>query len=71
MVDLQPVQSSSIEAVGYDPELGELHVVFRSSPSAYIYQGVPQQVFDALMTSPSAGAFINRQVVNIYPFYRG
>ena len=71
MVDMHAIQSSTVDAVGYDAEASELHVRFRSSPSAYIYQGVPQGVFDSLMTSPSVGSFLHREVIKVYPFYRG
>lgn len=71
MVEMQVVQSSTVESVGYDADLGELHVLFRSSPSAYIYQGVPQQLFEELLVSPSIGAFLHRQVIRTYAFYRG
>jgi KTSC domain len=71
MVEMQFVQSGTVEAVGYDVDASELHVRFNSSPSAYIYQGVPQDVFDRLMASPSKGSFLNREVIKVYPFYRG
>ena len=70
MVEMIFVQSGNIDAVGYDSELGELHVRFKSQ-STYVYQGVPPDVHERMMLSASKGQFHAREVKDLYPFYRG
>ena len=52
MVDMNYVDSSNIEAIGYDTDAQELHVRFLSG-ATYIYHGVPQETYDNLMAAPS------------------
>ena len=61
------IDSSNIEAIGFDPEAAELHVHFHSS-GQYVYHEVPQDVFDALLESPSKGSFLNREIKPFYTF---
>ncbi len=61
------VDSSNIEAIGYDDETQELHVQFLSS-GYYIYSEVPRGVFDDLMNAASKGSFLNREVKGTYQF---
>jgi hypothetical protein len=58
MPKMIPVESSAIQAVGYDDDAEELHVRYSDS-GLYIYHGVPRDVFEELMLAPSKGAFIN------------
>jgi KTSC domain len=67
MPEMIYVDSSNVEAIGYDDDTQELHVQFVSS-GYYVYNSVPRPVFDDLMNSPSKGSFINREVKNIYQF---
>jgi hypothetical protein len=68
MVEMQYVQSSNVECVGYDPEFMELHVRFINSAITYVYINVPQLVFDEMMSAPSKGSYLNRCVKNVYHF---
>lgn len=61
------VDSSNVEAIGYDDSTQELHVQFLSG-GYYIYRGVPREVFDGLMYAPSKGSFLNREVKGVYQF---
>lgn len=61
------VDSSNIEAIGYDEDNQELHVRFLSG-ACYIYNGVPRQIFDDLMEAPSKGSFLNRQIKVVYQY---
>lgn len=61
------VSSSSVEAVGYEPTAAELWVQFNGG-RIYIYDEVPQHVFDALLYAPSKGTYINQQVKPVYHF---
>ena len=67
MPEMTYVDSSNIEAIGYDDETQELHVQFLSG-GLYIYHNVPRHVFDALMNAPSKGSFLNREVKGVYQF---
>ncbi len=67
MVDMHFVDSSNIEAIGYDPASQELHVRFLSG-TEYVYHGVPQEVYDELMAAPSKGSFLNRAVKSNYQY---
>ena len=61
------VDSSNIEAIGYDEDNQELHVQFLSG-ACYMYIGVPRDVFDNLMYAPSKGSFLNREIKGIYSY---
>lgn len=65
MPELIFVDSSNIEAIGYDDTTQDLHVRFLSG-ALYVYHGVPRNVFDELMLAPSKGSYLNRQVKNVY-----
>jgi len=67
MPEMIYVDSSNVEAIGYDGDLQDLYVQFVSGGS-YIYHGVPQEVFDELMSAPSKGSFLNRAVKGVYQF---
>ena len=65
MSAMTPVASSLLKTVGYDDEKEELSVQFHKGGS-YVYRGVPQSVFDAILNDHSAGHFF---LVNIKPKY--
>ena len=64
---IKPVQSSSINAIGYEPESKTLHVEF-SSGRAYHYKGVEPEEHEALVNAPSIGAHFSK---HIRPAYTG
>jgi hypothetical protein len=70
MVDMEYVDSSNIEMVGYDPEEMELYVKFRSCEEPYVYEGVPEQVHEEFMAAPSKGSYLNRVLKGVYNFHR-
>jgi hypothetical protein len=57
--------SSSIAAAGYDPETQTLDIEFTSGQS-YTYPGVPQDVYDGLMSADSPGKFFHSNIKGIY-----
>lgn len=61
------VDSSSIEAFGYDNDTMELHVSFLSG-AYYIYSGVPREIFDSLRNVQSKGSFLERGIKNKFRF---
>jgi len=67
MPEMVYVDSSNIEAIGYDENTQELHVQFRQG-SSYVYRDVPRHLFDELMNAPSKGSFLNREIKGVYTF---
>jgi hypothetical protein len=68
MVDMQYVQSSSIEQVGYDSAAHELHIVFKDSGAYYIYFAVPSEVYEEFVNASSLGNYFNRQIKRVYDY---
>ncbi|WP_035803357.1 KTSC domain-containing protein [Kitasatospora mediocidica] len=60
-MQLVPVRSSDLAAVGYDPIASLLEVQFLDG-RAYQYSGVPAVVHQRLMTAPSKGRYFDRFV---------
>lgn len=67
MAEMYYVDSSNIEAIGYDQAAQELHVRFLSGDT-YVYHGVPQETYDELMAAPSKGSYLNRVVKANYGY---
>ena len=67
MPDMQYVNSSNIEQVGYDEQGMELHVTFKDG-AHYVYYEVPAEVFDQLLNAVSPGSFLNRELKNVYNY---
>lgn len=55
---MQPVESSAIEAVSYDPAEQILALRFTGG-ATYLYYEVPPEVFDDLLAAESTGRFVN------------
>ena len=66
MVEMLSVQSSNIQAVGYD--CGNLLVDFHNG-RRYVYHGVSPELFHALLNAPSVGKFLD-QYIKQYPCER-
>ena len=64
-MEMIPVASSMLKAVGYDPGTQELTVQFHEG-GTYAYQGVTQGVYDVLMGAQSVGHFFLGNVKNQY-----
>jgi hypothetical protein len=58
------VESSLIYGVHYDPDIQELTVVSESTGGMYVYEGVPQEFYDALMAAESQGKFFTKHIEN-------
>ena len=67
---LRPVESSSIEAVGYDPKTHRLYVRFLGSGNAYVYYDVAKRVFEDLLAADSKGRFLNSEIKGAYAYRR-
>jgi hypothetical protein len=59
MIDLTPVKSSNVAAVGHDAQANELHVQFKSGNS-YVYNGVTADQHKALMSADSVGSHLHK-----------
>ncbi len=65
----QPVTSTSLAAVGFDPGSNTLEVEFQNA-RVYRYGGVPQAVFESLKEAESKGRFFNANIRRHYPYER-
>ena len=68
MIELHPVTSSNIQAVGYAAETRTLAVQFVTTGDIWHYEGVPPEAYEGMMNSPSIGRAFDQ---NIKPFYPG
>ena len=64
-MERQPVTSSNIRGIGYDPKSQTLEIEFHGS-GIYQYFKVPQNVYDALMTASSHGSYFARHIRKQY-----
>jgi hypothetical protein len=69
---LDPVESSMLAAVGYEPNLRALVVLFNSG-KAYQYLNVPPEVFEGLSQARSKGRYMLDHIIDYYPYavFRG
>ena len=56
-----PVDSTSIAALGYDPEGSVLEIEFRQSGQIYRYFGVPAAEYAAFLSAESKGSYLNQE----------
>jgi hypothetical protein len=59
--------SSVIAHMQYSDETKTLRVVFVSG-AVYDYKNVPAEVYRAMQSAPSKGAFLNTSIKEHYPF---
>ncbi|MER9273604.1 KTSC domain-containing protein [Mesorhizobium sp. M0643] len=64
-----PVASSNIASIGYDPDSETLEIEYTNG-SVYQYFNVPSALNEQLMAAPSKGQFLNVYIRNGYPFSR-
>jgi hypothetical protein len=78
----QPVSSSNLASVGYDPDARCLEIEFIRRPpkrrsslatgtTIYCYHDVPASVFNGLMEAPSKGKYHHIYIKYGYGFTRG
>jgi hypothetical protein len=67
MMELQPVKSTSIAAIGYERRRRWLRIQYRASRRTYVYGGVPPAEFAALEQAESKGRFVNFRIKPVYP----
>ena len=66
---LRRVASSSVAAVGYDPDTRRLYVRFVSG-RAYVYYAVPPGVYRKFLAADSKGGFVNGEIRGAYAYKR-
>lgn len=66
-MELTPVESSMIRAVGYDSTTRELEVVFTSGRT-YRYTEVPPEVYEGLLAAESKGRYMRAYILDVYPY---
>ena len=64
-MDLTPVSSSMIAAVGYDAEKQSLAVQFNNG-RIYNYGGVPEAEYENLISAGSVGQYFAQNIKNVY-----
>ncbi len=58
---MQPVESTNVKAIGYDPVSGIMRVEFKSGGS-YDYPGTVPEEHAAFMASDSKGKYFHRHI---------
>lgn len=64
-MEREPVNSSSIVSIGYEPESETLEIEFRNS-GVYQYFNVPLFMHERLIMAGSIGSFFNLEIKEAY-----
>jgi hypothetical protein len=62
------LQSAALKSVFYDESRHSLRATFRDTGRTYVYEGVPQELYDRLLFAESIGAFFNRHIRDSFRF---
>jgi len=62
------VDSSNIEAIGYESSTMELHVRFLKSGKTYVYYSVEEHIYSEFMQSDSKGSFLHSRIKPNYQY---
>lgn len=66
-VELKPVYSSYVAAIGYDEDTGELHVVYQAGRH-FVYEGVAPAKARDIIAAPSIGTALHNLVRGQHAF---
>lgn len=66
-MEMIPVDSSNIEAVGYDVDSSTLQVEFKNG-GTYQYFDVPERVFNELQHAASVGGYLASAIKGTYRY---
>lgn len=69
-MQMHPVISDNVKAVGYDPDTSTLRVHFRKSRLVYDYYGAPAWIFDRML-QPHPWRVVGRQIMRLGYTKRG
>lgn len=64
-MEMIPVDSSNISAIGYDSETATLKIAFNNG-RAYEYYSVPESEFNNLLNASSKGRYANQNIYKVY-----
>ena len=64
-MEREPVNSSNLVSVGYDPSSETLEIEFKNT-GIYQYLNVPQFMWERLMQADSVGRFFNAEIKNAF-----
>ncbi len=64
-MEMIPVRSSAILAIGYDPATLQMKIKFKQRHT-YTYYRVPENVFTAFLNAPSKGAYYDHHIRDRY-----
>ena len=67
-VEMVPVQSSHVRAIGFDKEEPTLYVRFDNG--TYAYDGVDEATYRAFLGAESKGIFLEQQIKGQYSYSR-
>ena len=67
--EMEWVDSSNIEQIGYDEDQRELWVRFKSGDT-YVYANVPPATYDDIARADSKGSYLNREIRPNYEYRR-
>lgn len=65
-MEMKPVKSSNIKAIGYDAKASRLQIEFGSGKT-YAYEEFPAAEYEALVNAPSIGSHFARHIRSKYP----
>ena len=68
-IEMQPVDSSLIDKIGYDEDSQTLTVQMLNSSDVYVYKKVPLPVYKRFMDADSKGAFFVGHIKGQYPHH--
>lgn len=68
MITMHLVDSSNVEAIGYDTDTQQLHVRFLKSGATYAYYNVEEWVFNEFRQAESKGEFLNDHIKEVYDY---
>jgi hypothetical protein len=69
-IELTPVSSSNVAAIGFDPETKQLHVRYKSG-GTYVYHDVPAEKHEALMKAESKGKHLAEHIKGKHSHAKG
>ena len=67
MTEMRKVESSNLDAIGYDRDLKRLIVTFKNGRT-YRYQDVEESVFKDMLEADSKGKFFSMNIKGQYDF---
>ncbi len=66
---LETVESDVIHAIGYDPEISLLEIIFNDG-RIYQYRNVPAQVYEGLKNAESKGRYFQENIRDEFQYWQ-